>query len=67
MVEPVSKTQAIRVADVFLVGPAMIFGGRKLATKRSSRMLGWSLVIFGVATVLYNGRNYLRQLGKGSE
>jgi hypothetical protein len=50
----VAKTQAVRVADVFVIGPLMVFGGLTMPC----RPLGWLLVAFGVGTVVYNGRNY---------
>jgi len=52
------KTQAVRLVDVFLLGPFMVWAG----TRRSA-LPDWAraaLVISGVATVVYNGRNYLR-------
>lgn len=52
------KTQTIRLADVFFVGPTMMLGGYYLA--RSRPLLGLTLGALGIATVLYNGRNYLR-------
>jgi hypothetical protein len=52
------KTQLVRIADVFLIGPAMVAGGLELTDTRPR--LGWFLVASGVATVVYNARNYLR-------
>lgn len=49
------KAQWVRIADVVLVGPVMVWGGLRLRGP-----LGWTLVALGVATVLYNGRNYAR-------
>ena len=51
------KAQWIRIADVFAIGPLMVYGGYRLA--ESEKVLGWALGILGVTTVLYNGRNYL--------
>lgn len=51
------KTQLIRVADVALIGPAMIAGGLALAPQR--QLLGWFLFGSGVATVIYNARNWV--------
>lgn len=52
------KTQEIRLADVFAIGPLMVWGGMKLRDEYP--MQGGALALLGVATVLYNGRNYLR-------
>ncbi len=55
-VNEISKTQAIRLADVFFIGPVMIVGGLKL-----TGVLGKTLVVLGVATILYNAKNYRQQ------
>lgn len=57
-VPEVSKAQWVRVLDVILIGPLMVWGGVALADRH--RLAGGALVLFGVATVWYNGRNYLR-------
>ena len=54
------KTQTIRLADVFFVGPVMIYGGLKLASETENRLLGNVLALLGAATIVYNGRNYLK-------
>jgi hypothetical protein len=56
-VERVVKSQRVRVADVLLIGPIMAWGGAKLAPRYP--VAGGLLALLGVATVLYNGRNYL--------
>lgn len=53
------KTQTIRLADVFFVGPVMLLGGFKLAD-RGDKMLGSALGALGILTILYNGNNYLK-------
>lgn len=58
--EPVGKTQAIRLADVFFIGPVMIYGGEKLR-RRGDSILGLTLSLLGAATVVYNGNNWLKQ------
>lgn len=50
------KTQVVRVLDVILIGPLMTLGG--LSLKQSNPKLGNALVLFGLATSVYNGRNY---------
>jgi len=52
------KPQAVRVLDVFVIGPLMIWGG--LAARRSSNLAGLSLAGLGVATIWYNRRNWRR-------
>lgn len=47
------KSQAVRLADVFFVGPVMVIGGVRLGG-----VLGNVLAVLGIATVLYNGKNY---------
>ena len=42
--------QAVRVIDVFILGPAMIKGGAKIGGT-----LGNFLVIAGLATIVFNG------------
>lgn len=52
-----SKTQGVRLLDVFLIGPLCIYGGVLLANKHPIVALG--LVIIGAATISYNGKNYI--------
>ncbi len=49
------KSQLVRLLDVFFIGPMMIWGGR-----RASGPGGVVLSALGVATIVYNARNYLR-------
>ncbi len=53
------KTQTVRLFDVFLVGPLMIWGGYQ-ATARFP-IAGAALALLGAATVIYNGSNYLER------
>lgn len=50
------KTQLIRLADVFVIGPLMIYAG---LGRRVPRALKGALIAFGALTILYNGANYL--------
>lgn len=52
------KTQLIRLIDVFAIGPLMIYAGAKASTKLS-QPVRTALIATGVATIGYNGRNYL--------
>jgi len=51
------KSQTVRLADVFFIGPLMTYGGWRL--KDAQPIWGWTLALLGVGTVIYNGRNYL--------
>lgn len=48
------KAQPVRVLDVVLIGPLMIWGG-----VRAGGPLGALLGMFGVGTIAYNAINYL--------
>lgn len=55
------KTQAIRLLDVFAIGPVMIVSAWTIwKAIRDRDLLAGVLAVFGVSTVLYNARNYLR-------
>jgi len=46
--------QAVRVVDVVVLGPVMIFAGNKIGG-----IAGTFLAASGVATILFNGLNFL--------
>jgi hypothetical protein len=52
------KPQAVRLADVLLIGPLMIWGGAK--TRAKNPILGTALFLFGLATISYNYSNYCK-------
>lgn len=54
-----TKAQHIRLLDVFMIGPLMIWGGYALQ-REGRRVAGPVLALTGVATIYYNGRNYVR-------
>lgn len=54
------KTQEIRLADVFFIGPLMIYAGSQ---KKISPFVDNALIALGVCTIVYNGRNYLLNRG----
>jgi hypothetical protein len=54
------KTQTIRLLDVFVIGPVMVAAGRRLQKDAPSN-LGSALIFFGVATIVYNGMNYIEE------
>ena len=52
------KTQTIRLVDVFLLGPFMLWvATRKTAVPTPARII---LGVSGIGTVVYNGINYLK-------
>jgi hypothetical protein len=57
------KAQSVRLADVFLIGPLMIWGGWRLAQQYPLR--GQFLAVSGAATICYNGYNYARLRKQG--
>jgi hypothetical protein len=52
------KPQTIRLYDVLVIGPVMIWGGWKLLDEQP--FLGSFLLASGMGTIVYNGRNYLK-------
>jgi len=53
----ISKSQNIRLLDVFFIGPYMIYISKK--AKGLSKLESFTLLVLGVATIFYNGKNYL--------
>ncbi len=51
--------QAIRVLDVFVIGPVTIWAGYTLAV-RQYPVRGLGLASVGVATILYNANNWVK-------
>ena len=52
----ISKSQTIRLIDVFFIAPVCIYAGTH---KELPEWLRISLIGIGVATMYYNGKNYL--------
>ena len=53
-----TKTQAIRLLDVFLIGPLMIYFGHRAEASLFSILL----TFFGATTITYNLKNYMHAL-----
>ena len=56
--EEISKSQFIRLLDVFIIAPFIIY-----VAYRNKSLTDWEkigLYIIGVATLYYNGKNYLK-------
>jgi len=51
------NVQDIRLIDVFVIGPFLIYVGMK---KELSLPIRLTLIGFGAATIIYNGNNYLK-------
>ena len=56
-IEVFSKPQALRLWDVFFLGPFLIYLG--YTSKSMHGLARGGLVTTGALTILYNGRNYL--------
>lgn len=54
--QAMEKAQGVRLIDVFLLGPAMIYAGARL----KNRNMALLLAVSGVGTILFNGANYVR-------
>jgi len=53
------KPQLIRLADVLVLGPFMMYSGARKSTLPAFFRAG--LVAAGALTVIYNGRNYYQK------
>lgn len=53
-----AKTQRIRLLDVYALGPMMIVLG--VGAQRDYPLLGPAVALGGVATIIFNARNYQR-------
>jgi len=63
----VQKSQTIRLIDVYVIAPILIYGGiqyRKVLPK----WLSISLIVIGGCTLYYNAKNYLetKKLNEGT-
>lgn len=57
-----TKSQAVRLIDVFIIGPIMIYAGYFILTKSENLIhliISLSLFIIGGSTISYNFKNYL--------
>lgn len=53
------KTQTIRILDVFLIGPLMVYIADK--SENVNPVLKNLLSFFGFSTILYNAYNYIKK------
>lgn len=56
-VEEFQKSQVIRLVDVFVIAPICVYAGVKYYNTMP-KWLSLSLIGIGLATAVYNGRNY---------
>lgn len=49
--------QSVRLIDVFAIGPFLIYAGAKHTPNKT---IGIVLIGLGIATIVYNGVNYLK-------
>lgn len=49
------KSQSVRLLDVFLIGPFMLYAAKKGRMTNGERLF---MALLGVATIAYNARNY---------
>lgn len=52
-----SNVQLVRLADVFLIGPFLIYAGTR---KELPKNIQIGLIGVGIGTIFYNGYNYLK-------
>lgn len=57
-VSELQKSQTVRLIDVFVIAPICVYAGVKYY-KIMPTWLSASLITIGVATFVYNGKNYL--------
>lgn len=58
-----AKGQSVRVADVALIGPLMIWGGTQASNAAKTplgKKAGATLAVTGLGTMFYNAINYAR-------
>lgn len=55
-------TQLVRLSDVFLVGPAMLWGSTYTGMPTGVRAF---LAFSGITTIAFNGLNYIRIANRG--
>lgn len=55
-----TKTQIVRLFDIFIFGPFMIYYG--FVTREQMGSLAKLMMIWGLTTIVYNGKNYILNL-----
>lgn len=57
-IEEYEKSQIIRLVDVFFIAPVLMYTAYK--AKDLPKSLRMIVLIIGLGTLLYNGKNYLK-------
>lgn len=57
-VDEYQKSQTIRLIDVFIIAPVLVYAGIK-HREQMGNILSNALILFGTATAYYNAKNYL--------
>jgi hypothetical protein len=57
-IEEFQKSQAVRIIDIFVIAPICVYAGLK--GKTLPKLIQLSLIIIGISTFYYNGKNYLK-------
>lgn len=60
-IEEFQKSQWVRVIDILFIGPFLIYVS---SYKRLPKFVRVVLFIIGVATIVYNGNNYIKNLNQ---
>jgi hypothetical protein len=56
------KSQLVRLVDIFIYGPVLIYVGIQLTDNYNRPDMGSLLILFGGTTIGYNLRNYLNNI-----
>lgn len=57
------KSQTVRFIDIVLVGPLLVYAGIRYFSILP-KLISISLIIIGLATIVYNGNYYLKNLNQ---
>lgn len=60
--QQIEKSQEVRLIDVFILAPFMVWFGMK--AEGVPKLAKTAMIVSGILTALYNGRNYLINTGK---
>lgn len=62
-IRDIFPVQTVRVLDVFVVAPFLIYAGKK----SNDKVIRYGLIGLGILTALYNGLNYLNDKKNGNK